>query len=125
MTLKANATKAQERRWYRYAVQLSLEQFYGKSGPEASRLVRGWWKRLSESGSLDSDLFLHAEPLNTAAGIAQMKAIAITDSNRGAYHRLLDRSRDLVLARGGAEVRLLNTKPTAKKASQRQEVAFG
>ena len=97
MTQKPEMTKTQERRSYRHAVQLSLEQFYGKSSFEAARLVREWWKRLSESGCLDSDLFLHAEALNTAAGIAQARAIPVTESNREAYHRILDRSRDLAL----------------------------
>jgi hypothetical protein len=112
MTPAIQITRAQELRFYRAAVQASLEQFYEKTRPEASRLVRAWWKRLSESGTLKSDLFLHAEPMNTAAGIADVRVIPVTSKNREAYHRILDQSRDLALthARGKRKEREPQTK---------------
>lgn len=98
MTPTTQTTKSQERTIYRKAVQASLETFYGKSKPEAKRLVKGWWNRLSESDAFDSELFLHSEPINTAAGIADVRAVPITSANRQTYHRILNRSRDKVLA---------------------------
>jgi hypothetical protein len=103
MTPAIQITRAQELRFYRAAVQASLEQFYEKTRPEANRLVRAWWKRLSESGTLKSDLFLHDEPMNTAAGIADVRVIPITSKNRETYHRILDQSRDLALAQARAK----------------------
>lgn len=74
MTRTPQMTNAQERRFYREAVQASLEQFYGKSHIEARKLVREWWGRLSETGVSDFGLFMHSEPINTAAGIAEAVA---------------------------------------------------
>ena len=93
-------TKTQEQRVYRTAVQASLETFYGKSAPEATRLVRDWWKRLASNDSFDSDLLLHAEPMNTAAGLAKASVVPITSENRDRYHRVLNRSRDVALSQG-------------------------
>jgi hypothetical protein len=103
MTPRAQMTNAQERRFYREVVQASLEKFYGKSQLEAKKLVRDWWRRLSESGVSDSGLFLHAEPINTAAGIAEARVVQITEDNRAAYHRILNHSRDLVLVTSSAK----------------------
>jgi hypothetical protein len=117
MTPAIQITRAQELRFYRTAVQASLEQFYEKTRPEAARLVRAWWKRLSESGTLKSDLFLHDEPMNTAAGIADVRVIAITSKNREAYHRILNQSRDLVLthAKPKAKPKQLEPKTTTSE----------
>ncbi len=114
-------TRAQERRLYRIAVQASLEAFYGKSKQEATRLVRDWWTRLASGDSLDSDLLLHAEPMNTAAGLAQARVIPITSENRDRYHQILNRSRDVALSRGKA----LTTKIKSKKTEDKHQVAFG
>jgi hypothetical protein len=99
MTPALTMTKTQERRIYRDAVLACLEAFYGKSKPEATRLVRAWWTRLSETKAFESGMFLHAEPLHTAANIAGVRAVAITGQNRAGYHSILDRSRDLVLSK--------------------------
>lgn len=97
MTAALKMTRAQEKRFYRDAVQASLETFYGKSKPEAMKLVRDWWTRLLVTKAFESGIFLHSEPINTAANIAGVRVIAITGQNRLRYHRLLDESRDLVL----------------------------
>jgi hypothetical protein len=97
MTPALHMTRAQERRFYRDAVRASLETFYGKSKSEAAKLVRDWWARLIATKAFESGIFLHAEPVNTAANIAGARVIAITGENRTQYHRILDESRDLVL----------------------------
>ena len=118
MTPITQMTRAQEQRFYRHAVQASLEQFYRIAKPEASRLVRNWWKRLSESGALNSELFLHSEPINTAAGIAEMSVIPITSRNRETYHRILDQSRDLVLAQAKPKPTHQEHEPQKRAAQQ-------
>ncbi len=92
-------TRTQEKRFYRDAVQASLETFYGKSKPEAAKLVRDWWTRLSATKAFESGIFLHSEPLNTAANIAGVPIIPISGQNRAKYHRVLDKSQDLVLSK--------------------------
>ena len=99
MTPVLHMTKTQEKRSYRIAVQASLETFYGRSKPEAMRLVREWWTRLKGTRAFESGIFLHAEPVVTAASIAGVGAIAITGQNRAVYHRILDESRDLALSK--------------------------
>ena len=112
-------TKAQEHRFYRHAVQASLEHFYGKSELEARQLVKGWWGRLSEGGSLDSGLFLHAEPINTAAGVAEARAIPITAEIREAYHRILDQSRERAIAQAKTKTMTRGRQP------KKDDSAFG
>lgn len=94
MTPAPQMTRTQEQRSYRNAVQASLEAFYGRSKAEAACLVDHWWKRLKKAGGTRSGLFLHSEPLNTAAGIADMHEVVMTPKNRETYHRILDESRD-------------------------------
>jgi nucleoid DNA-binding protein len=118
VTPTTQMTKSQELRFYRNAVRVSLEQFYGKSRPEASRLVRDWWRRLSQSGAFHSELFLHAEPINTAAGIAEVRAIPITAKNRDAYHLILNQSRDLVLLHASLKATQIAPEPKKKDAKQ-------
>ncbi len=120
MTLATQLTRTQEREFYRNAVLASLEQFYGKSKPEASKLVRDWWKRLAHSGAFASGLYLHSEPMNTAAGIAQAKVVPVTSKNRGAYHRILDESRDLALAHPRPKATVKELEPKKSADSQRQ-----
>lgn len=115
-------TRAQERRFYRYAVQACLEQFYEKSKPEATRLVRAWWKRLSEYGVLNSDLFLHAEAMNSAGEIAEMSVIPITSRNREAYHRLLEESRDRVLAQAKPQAAHKVREPKKQDAERQKQL---
>jgi hypothetical protein len=99
MTPALHMTRTQEKRFYRDAVQASLETFYGKSKPEAAKLVREWWTRLSATKAFESGIFLHSEPLNTAANIAGVPIIPISGQNRAKYHRILDKSQDLVLSK--------------------------
>jgi hypothetical protein len=99
MTPARHMTRTQEKRIYRSSVQASLETFYAKSKQDATKLVRDWWNRLSLTQAFDSGIFLHAGPMNTAAGIAGVRAIAITGDNRALYHRILDESCDLVLSK--------------------------
>ncbi len=112
MTSALHMTRTQEKRFYRNAVQASLETFYGKSRPEATKLVSDWWSRLRSTRAFESGIFLHAEPMNTAANIADVSVIAITEDNRAVYHRLLDESRDLVLSKtasSAAQIRKMQT----------------
>jgi hypothetical protein len=98
MTFPNRLTDAQERKFYREAVRASLVAFYGKSELDSKRLVRDWWKRLSATSGFRTGLFLHSEPMNTAAGIARVGVVPITSKNRDSYHRILDESRELVLS---------------------------
>jgi hypothetical protein len=155
MTPERHMTRSQEHRSYRYAVQASLETFYGKSKPEAVRLVNDWWKRLKEVSATDSDLFLHAEPIDTAAGLADKAVVTITAKNQATYHRVLDDSRDaastpthkglkhpkteaerrkqlvhVIATSNSSAVRGLAAKALAKKAkdkkvAEKQQVVFG
>ena len=39
---------------------------------------------------------MHSEPINTAAGIADVRVIPITSKNRANYHRVLEKSLNIV-----------------------------
>lgn len=98
MTSKRHITKAEERNFYREAVRASLQEFYGKSDAESRKLVSNWWKRLSTTKAFESGLFMHSEPINTAAGIAGVEVVPITSKNRENYHRILGKSWNLLRA---------------------------
>ena len=80
---------------YRAAVQACLETFYNQPTSTAKALVDAWWHRISERPSFHSGLFMHAEPINTAALIARQKVVEISEDNEAIYDRLLKRCRDL------------------------------
>ncbi len=128
MSLPNRITSAQERRIYREAVQGSLETFYGKSETEARKLVRNWWGRLKATGAFRSGLFLHAEPINTAAGIADAEAVSLTAKNRSAYHQILGKSRALVLDQSQQPNRRHAksglTDEEQRRKGEREEVAY-
>jgi hypothetical protein len=121
MILANHMTIAQERRFYREAVQASLQEFYGKSESESRKLVRNWWKRLSTTRAFISGIFMHSEPINTAAGIADVQVIALTSKNRQTYHRILDRSRDTVLFQAKTSPAYKDLKPTNLIATEISE----
>jgi hypothetical protein len=91
-------TIAQERKFYREAVRACLQEFYGIPENRSKTLTGSWWKRLSATQAFASGIFMHSEPMNTAAGIAGLQVIPLTSNNRQKYHRLLDRSRAAVLS---------------------------
>src|SRR6185312_6225476 len=74
---------------YRMAVQSSLTAFYRKSDSEAERLVETWWQRLSPTEDIQSGMFLHSEALATAADLAHMEEIQLTDTVRQRYRQIL------------------------------------
>jgi hypothetical protein len=73
-------TMQQERLAYRRAVSLCLERFFDKSPLEAREIVVAWWQRMGKGEVFTSGLFMHDEPINTAADLAGgLRAPAIRD----------------------------------------------
>jgi hypothetical protein len=71
-------------------------RFYQTPEPDSKKLVKGWWKRLSSTDSFKTGLFMHNEPMNTAADLAQKDVVPITDEVRNAYQAVLFESHYLV-----------------------------
>ena len=69
-TSERKLTANQERLAYRRAVQRSLEVFFEKTPEDAANLVERWWMRMIGTASYTTGLFMHDEPLNTAADLA-------------------------------------------------------
>jgi hypothetical protein len=111
MTLTAGMTKSQKRRAYREAVRLSLMRSYGASEQASRELVKAWWRRISETSAFKSGLFMHSQPMNTAAGLVQKEVVPITSDVGQAYFEVLDWSRHLVLFPPSKE-------PNAKRGPQ-------
>ncbi len=63
-------TMHQERLAYRRAVTLCLERFFDKSAQESQEIVEAWWQRMGKGKVYTSGLFMHDEPINTAADLA-------------------------------------------------------
>ena len=97
MTFSGQLTESQRKRAYRAAVEASLIEFYGVAGPTSRNLVKAWWKRLSDTSAFKSGLFMHAEPMNTAADLIQEEVRPISADIRAAYERVLRLSRDRAL----------------------------
>jgi hypothetical protein len=73
-------TLREERLAYRRAVQRILVVFFEKSPSEATSLVDSWWKRMGTGQAFRTGLFMHHEPINTAASLAKAaKAPAIRE----------------------------------------------
>jgi len=97
MTFPLRMTEEQKRTAYRVAVQLSLEEFYGKPSAESKGLADAWWDRMNKTAAFDSGFFFHDEPINTAARILRAETVEIGDGNQAAYEDLLRRSERFVL----------------------------
>jgi hypothetical protein len=63
-------TMHQERLAYRRAVTLCLERFFEKSPLDSQEIVQAWWQRMGKGEVYTSGLFMHDEPINTAADLA-------------------------------------------------------
>lgn len=96
-------TPAQTQLAYRYAVQSSLEVFFQKTSAEAESLVSRWWNTLSPTKDIQSGMYLHDEALSTAADLARVREIKITDAVREDYRRIIRESTQSAL----------QTRPTA------------
>ncbi len=70
-TLDRPLTLKQERLAYRRAVQAILVVIFEKGPSEAALLVDSWWKRMETSEAFRTGLFMHHEPMNTAASLAK------------------------------------------------------
>jgi hypothetical protein len=101
---------------YRMAVQSSLIAFYQKSDSEAERLVERWWQRLSPSEDIQSGMFLHSEALATAADLAHMKEIPLTDTVRQRYRQILRTSTREALTNQRQEVHSTQPQPVKQSA---------
>jgi len=101
---------------YRIAVQSSLTAFYQKSDAEAERLVTTWWQRLSPREDIQSGMFLHAEALATAADLAHMKEIQLTDAVRQRYRQILRTSTREALTKQRQEVHSTLPQPVKQRA---------
>jgi len=63
-------TLREERLAYRRAVRATLVAFFDKNASEATFLVDSWWKRMADGAAFRTGLFMHYEPVNTAAALA-------------------------------------------------------
>jgi hypothetical protein len=82
---------------YRLAVQSSLVAFYRQSDSQAERLVNDWWNRLSRVEDIQSEMFLHDEALSTAADLARVQEVKLTDAVRQRYRKILLESTNAAL----------------------------
>jgi hypothetical protein len=67
---KHKMTIHQERLAYARAVTLCLERFFDKSAAESHEIVTAWWDRMGTGEVFRSGIFMHDEPINTAADLA-------------------------------------------------------
>jgi hypothetical protein len=124
-------TKAQKRKFYREAVRETLVAIYGRSESDSRSLVAAWWKRATESGALQSEIFFHAEPLHVAADISHSRSIEITAQNEKAYENVLSRAREWAFAKTKSPVvisealkaGLTHANVSVKKPYSRQQAA--
>jgi hypothetical protein len=111
----------QQRRFYKEAVERTLVQFYEQPKEAARQTVESWWKRLIPSRSYKTLLFMHDEPMNTAAALLRRDVIPITPTIAPRYIKMLDASRVSAIERR------LNPEPAKFPAvrSERMEVPQG
>jgi hypothetical protein len=82
-------TRIEHREAYRIAVEICLTRFFDQSPMRAAQLTQAWWERLASSADFASNLFLHEEPMHTAADLMHtIKAPSIA-RNREAYETIL------------------------------------
>jgi hypothetical protein len=85
-------TLQQERLAYRRAVRLSLSAFFHKTPSEAQALVRSWWQRMGNGAAFKTGLFMHDEPLKTAAALANACEIPAMTAIEARYLEIIRES---------------------------------
>ena len=96
MTQPAKLNVSQQRRFYKTAVERTLVEFYSQPEEQARQTVESWWRRLTPTRAYKTLVFMHDEPMNTAAALVQKDVIAITTNVAPNYFRLLDLARAAV-----------------------------
>jgi excisionase family DNA binding protein len=117
MAVVGRMTEGQRREAYRESVRAVLVRYYHTSDSRANDAVNAWWQRLSATPDLlESGVFMHREPMNTAASLIGKPAIPIVPGIRATYQLLLRTARDRVL---GLEPSLeVPLAPTIESASR-------
>jgi hypothetical protein len=88
-SVERKLTLQQERLAYRRAVRLVLSAFFDKTPEEAATLVDRWWQRMGKGPVYRTGLFMHDEPLNTAADLAHSAKTPARHELSGAYEAIL------------------------------------
>jgi len=94
-------TLSQERAAYRRTVELVLTDFLQTDPKVAAGLVKDWWQRLSQTSAYKSGIFLHAEPLNTAADLAGVRPVRLESRERERYLELVEKAMSPLPAKVG------------------------
>jgi hypothetical protein len=86
-------TIEQHKAAYRYRVERCVVQFFNVDEERATNLVSEWWARLAKHRRLfRSGLFMHDEPINTAAALLQVKSRRMTKADDLVYEKIVDES---------------------------------
>jgi hypothetical protein len=85
-------TLNQERLAYKRAVRMTLCAFFYKTEQEARELVEAWWQRMGHDAAYTTAIFLHDEPVNTAAALAGIDRVPSISTLGPEYERLIEAS---------------------------------
>jgi hypothetical protein len=89
MMAHKSMTWPQERAAYRRTVAAVLVSLFEKDNKSADKMVHAWWERLSKTSAYRSGIFMHAEPLHTAADLMDIEKVRLTEDQRVRYVQLL------------------------------------
>jgi hypothetical protein len=77
---------------YLRAVRLSLELLFQIDPGKSEDIALTWWSRLAQTPAIKSGIYLHVEPLQTAADLLGVKRPVMNDADRQRYSKILSDS---------------------------------
>ncbi len=97
MTSSQRTTESQNRMAFRFAVQACLEKFYRE--PAAESIVSDWWDRIEKTSAFKSGLFMHSEPIDTAARLIDKTSVELSLEDDHQYEQIKSDAFRLALKR--------------------------
>ena len=89
--------KAVLKKAYKLAVAQTMTQVFGTPAALAEAITADWWSRLAATKAMKSAIFLHSEPIKTAAALLERASPKLDDDRRVQYAQILRRSLETAL----------------------------
>ena len=82
---------------FKLAVVQTMTHVFGTPASRAEAITGDWWSRLAATKAMKSGIFLHSEPIKTAAALLERASPKLDDDRRVQYAQILGRSLETAL----------------------------
>jgi len=94
---RKNLPKVVLKQAYKLAVSSTLSHVFELAPARAQDITEDWWNRLSKTSAMKSGIFLHSEPIKTAALLLGRERPALEGEARTSYRAILRESLEMAV----------------------------